>query len=101
MVSIRLNGLKDSSRSRSGPTSLRSGCLFADVSAVADIKVKVSNATELRDGIEYLCQGSLYPIFLKRLVPVFLKLLEGQPVFTNTSYEQVGYDRTPLRIYPD
>ncbi|KAI9779803.1 MAG: hypothetical protein M1835_004619 [Candelina submexicana] len=51
-----------------------------------DIKLKVSSATELRDGIEHMCQGSLYPIFLQRLVPVFLKLLEGEPVFISTSH---------------
>lgn len=51
--------------------------------------MKVNIATELRDNIDQLCNGPSYPIFLKKLVPVFMKLLEGQPVFTSISWEQV------------
>ncbi|KAI9822659.1 MAG: hypothetical protein M1827_000378 [Pycnora praestabilis] len=53
-----------------------------------DVKLKVNIATELRDGIEYMCQGPIYPTFLKKLVPIFIRLLEGQPVFISTSWEQ-------------
>ena len=54
-----------------------------------DHKVKLNAATELRDNVEFMCTGSNYPIFLKKLLPIFVKLLEGPPVFTSTSFEQV------------
>ena len=54
-----------------------------------DVKQKLSVATDLRDNIDLLCNGPSYTPFLKKLVPVFTKLLEGQPVFTSTSWEQV------------
>ncbi|KAL8870291.1 MAG: hypothetical protein Q9198_007663 [Flavoplaca austrocitrina] len=57
--------------------------------AQLDVKQKLSVATDLRDNIDLLCNGPSYAPFLKKLVPVFTKLLEGQPVFTSTSWEQV------------
>ncbi|KAL8839523.1 MAG: hypothetical protein Q9176_004384 [Flavoplaca citrina] len=56
--------------------------------AQLDVKQKLSVATDLRDNIDLLCNGPSYAPFLKKLVPVFTKLLEGQPVFTSTSWEQ-------------
>ncbi|KAI9846327.1 MAG: hypothetical protein M1837_004180 [Sclerophora amabilis] len=53
-----------------------------------ELKLKVQIATDLRDSIEYMAQGPAYPIFLKKLMPIFLKLLEGDPVFISTSWEQ-------------
>ncbi|KAI9827707.1 MAG: hypothetical protein M1819_006908 [Sarea resinae] len=53
-----------------------------------DIKLKVTVATELRDAIEFTCQGATYPIFLKKLMPVLIKLLESPPVFISNSWEQ-------------
>ena len=70
-------------------------------SPVTDVKIKVNFATECRDAIEILCSGQLYPVFLKKLVPVFMKLLEGPPVFISTSWEQVGHCmRTNRNIKP-
>lgn len=54
----------------------------------ADPKQKLNHATELRDNIDMLCSGPSYAPFLKKLVPVFTKLLEGPPVFISTSWEQ-------------
>ena len=54
-----------------------------------DVKVKFNVATELRDNTDQLCAGPLYSVFLKKLVPVFKKLLEGPPVFMSTSWEHV------------
>ncbi|MCJ1286042.1 hypothetical protein MMC26_005384 [Xylographa opegraphella] len=54
----------------------------------ADPKTKLTPAMELRDNVEFLCSGSLYPIFLKKLLPIFVKLLEGPPVFISTSWVQ-------------
>lgn len=54
-----------------------------------DIKQKLTYATELRDNIDLLCNGPSYAAFLKKLIPVFSKLLEGPPVFISTSWEQV------------
>ncbi|KZF20186.1 putative histone acetylase complex subunit Paf400 [Xylona heveae TC161] len=54
-----------------------------------DVKHKVNVATELRDAVEaFTSQGSLYPTFLKKLMPILTKLLDGQPVFISTSWEQ-------------
>ncbi|MCJ1335959.1 hypothetical protein MMC09_001233 [Bachmanniomyces sp. S44760] len=53
-----------------------------------DLKAKLNAATELRDNIEYLCSGPTYVVFVKKLLPVLIKLLEGAPVFTSTSWEQ-------------
>lgn len=57
----------------------------------AEVQKKYSIATELRDNIDILCNGATYPIFLKKLVPVFMKLLEGPPVFMSTYMEHVSY----------
>ncbi|KAL8725777.1 MAG: hypothetical protein Q9166_007142 [cf. Caloplaca sp. 2 TL-2023] len=56
--------------------------------AQLDVKQKFSIATDLRDNIDLLCNGPSYAAFLKKLVPVFTKLLEGPPVFISTSWEQ-------------
>ncbi|KAL9103081.1 MAG: hypothetical protein Q9163_001848 [Psora crenata] len=49
---------------------------------------KLNTAIELRDNIDLLCSGHSYPAFLKKLVPVFMKLLEGTPVFvTNAEHK--------------
>ncbi|KAF2229771.1 hypothetical protein EV356DRAFT_580549 [Viridothelium virens] len=53
-----------------------------------DLKTKCALATELRDSLETWCQGNTYNQFLSRFVPIFLKILDGQPVFISTSPEQ-------------
>ena len=79
-----------------GDTSaLHVACLGCDrrraADACAEVQKKYNIATELRDNIDILCNGSAYPIFLKKLVPVFMKLLEGPPVFMSTYMEHVSY----------
>ena len=54
-----------------------------------ELKSRLQTASELRDSIEHLVQGQYYPIFLRAIIPVILKLLEGPPVFVSTSLEQV------------
>lgn len=54
---------------------------------ILDLQKKFHLATELRDNIDLLCSGATYPIFLKKLVPVFMKMLEGQPAFMSASLE--------------
>ncbi|KAK8187026.1 hypothetical protein IWZ00DRAFT_456806 [Phyllosticta capitalensis] len=58
------------------------------VDPASDLKVKTGVATEIRDNIEQCCSGSSYNVFLEKFIPIFLKLLEGQPVFISTSQEQ-------------
>ncbi|KAL8682682.1 MAG: hypothetical protein Q9186_001278 [Xanthomendoza sp. 1 TL-2023] len=53
-----------------------------------DVKQKLSAATDLRDNIDLLCNGPTYATFLKKLVPIFTKLLDSPPVFISTSWEQ-------------
>ena len=62
----------------------------------AEVQKKYNIATELRDNIDILCSGPTYPIFLKKLVPVFMKLLEGPPVFMSTHMEHVGHTLKPV-----
>ena len=64
-----------------------------------ELKVKLNVATELRDNIESLCNGPTYPLFLKKMLPVFTKLLEGPPVFTSISWEQVISRSMIFRLY--
>ena len=45
---------------------------------------------EIRDSIESYCQGVQYAQFMNALVPAFLKILDGNPVFISTSPEQVS-----------
>lgn len=54
-----------------------------------EIRTKLQAATELRDQVDFYCQGQSYPHFLSKTVPVLLKLLDGQPVFISTSPDQV------------
>ncbi|KAF2177502.1 hypothetical protein K469DRAFT_603242 [Zopfia rhizophila CBS 207.26] len=53
-----------------------------------DLRAKGSQAIDIRDNIESYCQGPQYNVFLNHLVPVFLKILDGNPVFISTSPEQ-------------
>lgn len=61
-----------------------------------DTQKKFHLATELRDNIDLFCQGSNYAIFLKKLWPVFQKMLEGPPAFMSVSLEHVR----PFRFCP-
>ena len=54
-----------------------------------DLRAKGAQAIDIRDNIESYCQGPQYSAFLNHLVPVFLKILEGEPVFISTSPDQV------------
>ena len=64
------------------------------VDPCVETQKKYNLATELRDNIDILCNGPTYPIFLKKLIPVFMKLLEGPPVFMSTYMEHVSYALT-------
>lgn len=60
-----------------------------------DVKVKSEAATQLRDNLEHYTSGQIYTGFLKRMIPLFVTILEGPPVFISTSPEQVR--RCPSR----
>ncbi|KAF2731895.1 hypothetical protein EJ04DRAFT_578779 [Polyplosphaeria fusca] len=53
-----------------------------------DLRTRGNHAVDIRDNIESYCQGAQYVAFLNNLVPVFLKILDGNPVFISTSPEQ-------------
>ncbi|TKA29433.1 hypothetical protein B0A50_03445 [Salinomyces thailandicus] len=53
-----------------------------------DIKTKATLLAELRDQVDAWCQGASYGTFLQKFVPIFLRILSEQPVFTSTSPEQ-------------
>ena len=54
-----------------------------------DVKLKVEAASQLRDSLEHYTTGQIYQAFLKKLIPIFVTILKGQPVFISTSSEQV------------
>ncbi|KAJ4373715.1 transcription-associated protein 1 [Didymella sp. IMI 355093] len=54
----------------------------------SDIRAKDKLVVEIRDNIENYCQGVQYAQFMNALVPAFLKILDGNPVFISTSPEQ-------------
>lgn len=54
-----------------------------------DLKSKLEAAAQLRDGLEHYTSGAVYPAFLKRIIPILVTILKGQPVFISTSVEQV------------
>lgn len=54
-----------------------------------DAKLKVDAVTQLRDSLETYTSSPSYPTFLKKLIPLFISTLNGQPVFISTSPEQV------------
>lgn len=53
-----------------------------------DVKQKGNIAVDIRDNIESYCQGPQYSAFLTSFVPIFLKILDGAPVFLSNSPEQ-------------
>ncbi|KAH9209380.1 hypothetical protein DL95DRAFT_526909 [Leptodontidium sp. 2 PMI_412] len=53
-----------------------------------DVKLKVEAAGQLRDSLEHYISGNIYSPFLKKLVPIFITILNGPPVFISTSSEQ-------------
>jgi len=53
-----------------------------------DVKLKFEAASQLRDNLEHYSTGPIYMGFLKKLIPVFINILKGPPVFTSTSGEQ-------------
>ena len=66
---------------------LANRCVFANTCST-DAKTKMETLTGLRDGLESWCQGSTYPIFLQKFVPIWLNILSAPPVFISTSPEQ-------------
>ncbi|KAK3200882.1 hypothetical protein GRF29_213g235076 [Pseudopithomyces chartarum] len=56
--------------------------------AGTDLRAKLAQAIDIRDNIETYCQGQQYSTFLNHLIPPFLKILDGAPVFISTSPDQ-------------
>lgn len=66
-----------------------------------DVKTKVQTITEIRDNIERWCQSSAYAQFLSKLMPVWLRILDGPPSFVSTSADQVRNLEAPLEMNAD
>ena len=65
---------------------------FASESAdsCTDVRLKLRAAIELRDNLDRIFNvQQAFPAILKVLVPAFIKVLEGPPVFQSTSAEHV------------
>lgn len=65
--------------------------------ASLDAKTKAAVLLDLRDQIESLCQPNTVQSFLAKMVPVFMDLLSGSPVFEANTAEQLCRLR-PLEI---
>lgn len=59
-----------------------------------DSRIKVDAATQLRDNLDVFTNMASYAIFLKRVMPVFVNILNGPCIFQSNSNEQVHL--TPL-----
>ncbi|KAK3900673.1 hypothetical protein C8A05DRAFT_17041 [Staphylotrichum tortipilum] len=57
---------------------------IANHASHVDLRLKVEAASALRDSLDHYTSGAGYPIFLKRLMPIFLNIL-GQPSVLQTS----------------
>ncbi|KAH0176288.1 hypothetical protein KCU86_g16057, partial [Aureobasidium melanogenum] len=42
-----------------------------------DLRTKCNFLIEIRDGMDHWCQGTTYPVFLQKFVPVLLEILSG------------------------
>lgn len=56
---------------------------------VPESRVKVEAASQLRDNLDAFTTGNNYAVFLKRLMPIFVNILNGPCIFQSTSNEQV------------
>ena len=54
-----------------------------------ETKLKVDAATLLRDSLDHYTNGPIYPVFLKKLMPIFINVLRGPCIFLSNSPEQV------------
>jgi transformation/transcription domain-associated protein len=57
----------------------------------ADVKLKCDAATSLRDNLDHYTTGQNYLQFLKRVMPIFVHILRGPPIFQSNSNDQVHY----------
>jgi hypothetical protein len=71
----------------------------ANMKLLIDVKLKVEAASQLRDSLEHYTSGPIYPAFLKKLIPIFINILKGQPVFISTSNEQVCSNYPDFTFY--
>ncbi|KAI6272293.1 hypothetical protein MCOR27_008404 [Pyricularia oryzae] len=53
-----------------------------------DPKLKLEAVTNVRDTLDHYVQGTIYPAFLKRVMPAFINVLRGAPVFQSAAIEQ-------------
>lgn len=60
-----------------------------DVPNSAESRVKVEAATQLRDNLDVFTNPPSYPVFLKRVMPIFINILNGPCIFQSNSNEQV------------
>lgn len=77
--------------------------LTDNMELLAEPRVKVEAATQLRDHLDVFTSGPSYPVFLKRVMPVFISTLNGPCTFQSTSNEQVrsllGYFLTRYSLH--
>lgn len=56
---------------------------------VPESRVKVEAATQLRDNLDVFTNMASYSVFLKKVMPVFVNILNGPCIFQSNSNEQV------------
>lgn len=60
--------------------------------------MKVEAATQLRDNLDVFTNPPSYPVFLKRVMPIFISILNGPCIFQSNSNEQVLQPRGSLAL---
>lgn len=70
-------------------TSTRLFQFRANLNHRKESRVKVEAATQLRDNLDVFTNPPSYPVFLKRVMPIFINILNGPCIFQSNSNEQV------------
>ncbi|KAK1766179.1 hypothetical protein QBC33DRAFT_453494 [Phialemonium atrogriseum] len=58
-----------------------------------ELRVKAEAATTLRDSLDHYVTGQTYPLFLKRMMPIFLNILRGPCVFHTKPLDQANLQK--------
>lgn len=63
---------------------------LTDPGYFADARNRAEAATQLRDNLDVFTTGPNYVVFLRKVMPVFIHILNGPCIFQSNSHEQVS-----------
>ena len=55
-----------------------------------EARLRIEAASALRDNLDHYTAGPVYPVFLRKVMPVFINILRGPSIFHSNSPEQVS-----------